>query len=585
MSDPHITVAIYARVSSEQQAQAGTIASQVEALMQRVTADGLSVDESMRFIDDGYRGATLVRPALERLRDVAHTGAVDRLYVHSPDRLARKYAYQVLLVEELRRAGVEVVFLNHPLGQSPEQDLLLQVQGMIAEYERAKILERSRRGKRHAARRGSINVLCGAPYGYRYIGRHEGGGEAHYDVVLAEAQVVRQAFEWVGRDRLSIRETCRRLEKQGVLTRTGKTWWDRTTLWAMLKNPAYKGQAAFGKTRAEPFAPPLRPHRGHHGQPRRGCTTRPVPPDQWTTVPVPAIVDEALFDAVQEQLDENRRRARQTKRGARHLLQGLLVCQECGYAYYGKKLSTKASKGKERPYAYYRCVGADAYRFGGQRVCHNKQVRTDMLEQAVWEDACALLADPKRVEQEYERRLSALPSEAMGQGTEQLRTQIQKIHRAVGRIMDAYEEGWLDKRDFEQRLRRAKDRQTRLEAQAQALADEEAQRREVRLVIGCLRDFADRVAHGLDHTDWLTRRDIIRALIKEVQVGRQSVRIVYRVDPPPFAQAPRDGGCLQDCWRGDLSTAKQPLHAPVRAGLGGTGPCGASEGSDRQLRR
>ncbi len=344
MSESSVTAALYARVSSEQQAEAGTIESQVEALLGRVADDGVDIDDAMKFIDEGYSGATLVRPALERMRDLAYSGAIDRLYVHNPDRLARKYAYQVLLVEELQRHGVELVFLNHELGKSPEQDLLLQVQGMVAEYERARIMERSRRGKRYAARRGSINVLGGAPYGYRYIGKHEGGGESHYDVVLAEAQVVQQIFQWVGNDRLSLREVCRQLEKQGVSTRTGKSWWDRTTVWGMLQNPAYKGQAAFGKTRVGPFVPPLRPQRGHSATPRHAVTTTDTPREQWITIPVPAIVSADLFDAVQEQLQENRRRARATKRGARHLLQGLLVCQQCGYAYYGKKLSNKASK-------------------------------------------------------------------------------------------------------------------------------------------------------------------------------------------------------------------------------------------------
>lgn len=144
-------VAIYARVSSEQQAQEQTIASQVAALHERVAADGSSLDDELRFIDDGISGTTLQRPALERLRDQAYAGGFQKLYVHSPDRLARRYAYQVLLVEELRRHGVEIVFLNRALGVSPEEDLLLQMQGMFAEYERAKILERSRRGKRHAA--------------------------------------------------------------------------------------------------------------------------------------------------------------------------------------------------------------------------------------------------------------------------------------------------------------------------------------------------------------------------------------------------------------------------------------------------
>src|SRR3989304_1495284 len=173
-----VQTAIYARVSSEQQAEAHPIASQVAALRERVAADGLGLHRDHEFIDEGYSGATLVRPALERLRDAAAAGDIDHLYVHSPDRLARKYAYQVLLLEELRRAGIEVVFLNRELGRTPEDDLLLQVQGMVTEYERAKILERSRRGKRHAAKEGGVSVLSGAPYGYRYVTQQAGGGQA-----------------------------------------------------------------------------------------------------------------------------------------------------------------------------------------------------------------------------------------------------------------------------------------------------------------------------------------------------------------------------------------------------------------------
>jgi site-specific DNA recombinase len=146
-----IQAAIYARVSTEQQTETQTIASQLASLRERLTKEGLELCSELEFIDSGYSGATLVRPALERLRDLAFSGGIDRLYVHSPDRLARKYAYQVLLVDEMYRCGVEVIFLNRELGQSPEDDLLLQVQGMVAEYERAKIMERSRRGKRHAA--------------------------------------------------------------------------------------------------------------------------------------------------------------------------------------------------------------------------------------------------------------------------------------------------------------------------------------------------------------------------------------------------------------------------------------------------
>ena len=293
--------AMYARVSSEQQAEAQTIASQVAALRERVASEGLTVPSAMQFLDEGYSGATLVRPALERLRDVVAARAVDRLYVHSPDRLARKYAYQVLLVDEFRRAGVEVIFLNRAIGQSPEDDLLLQVQGMIAEYERAKIIERHRRGKRHAARAGVVNVLSGAPYGYRYVTKYAGGGQARYELIPDEAQVVRHVFTWVGRDRLTIGEVCRRLTQAGEITRTGKTVWDRSVVWGMLKNPAYMGTAAFGKTRQDPLRPRLRAQRGRALQPRRAVSTVDVPQDEWVSIPVPALVEPEVFAAVQEQ--------------------------------------------------------------------------------------------------------------------------------------------------------------------------------------------------------------------------------------------------------------------------------------------
>ena len=156
---PEAQVALYARVSSDQQARGNTIASQVAAVRERIAADTLALDAGQVFIDDGYSGTTLRRPALERLRDAVAAGVIDRVYVHAPDRLARRYAYQVLLIEEFRRAGAEVIFVNRPIGTSAEDDLLLQVQGMIAEYERAQFLERSRRGRRHAARSGLASAF------------------------------------------------------------------------------------------------------------------------------------------------------------------------------------------------------------------------------------------------------------------------------------------------------------------------------------------------------------------------------------------------------------------------------------------
>jgi len=247
------TVALYARVSSESQARNNTIGSQIAALRERIAADGFQLEPDHTYVDEGYSGAILFRPALERLRDAVAAGQVARIYVHAPDRLARRYAHQVLLVDEFRRAGAEVAFLNRPIGGTAEDDLLLQVQGVIAEYERAKILERGRRGRRHAAQSGSVSALTGAPFGYRYVSRTQGGGVARFEVVEEEAQVVRLIFAWIGLDRVSLREVGRRLRQAGYQTRGRVTNWYASTIRGMLDNPAYIGRAAFGRASSCPL--------------------------------------------------------------------------------------------------------------------------------------------------------------------------------------------------------------------------------------------------------------------------------------------------------------------------------------------
>ena len=538
-----VRAAIYARVSSDQQAQQGTIASQVEALRERARTDGLALEEERCFIDDGYTGGTLVRPALERLRDVAWAGGFQRLYVHSPDRLARKYAWQVLLVEEFHRSGVELVFLNRTIGASPEEDLLLQMQGMIAEYERTKIMERSRRGKRHAVRRGSVNVLGGAPYGYRYVKKHEGGGQACYQVKAEEAQGVRQIFEWVGRDRLTLREVCRRLARQGIATARGKRWCVATA-GRLLRNPAYQGRAVFGKTRMGERRPQLRVARGRPEHPRHAVSRQAGRAEEQIAIPVPALVSGELFEAVAEQLAENRQRARQNRDGPRYLLQGLLVCGCCGYAYYGKGLRRFAANEKA-PYPYYRCSGTDASQFGGTPVCSNKPVRLDRLDAAVWADVCAGLQNPGDLRREFERRLKG--EDAQDMNLTQANKQIAATERSISRLIDAYEDGLLEKSEFEPRLREARERLERLQQESVKATDYAAQQADLRLVLGHLDQFAEQVRQGLDKADWNTRREIIRSVVKVVKIAPQHVRIIYRVSPRPFVEGRSGGPIRQDC--------------------------------------
>jgi site-specific DNA recombinase len=366
---------------------------------------------------------------------------------------------------------------------------------------------------------------------------------------------VREVFEWIAIEGASIGEVCRRLKANGIRTLTGKEYWDRATVWGMLKNPAYKGSAGFGKTRVGPRKPALRAHRGKEGS-RRGWSIYSVPEEEQERIPVPAIVSEDLFQAVQDQLAENKKHSRQRRRGAGYLLQGLLQCQSCGYAYYGKRISLAAAKGKKRNYGYYRCTGSDAYRFGGQRLCWNKQLRTDLLEAAVWEDVCALLQTPDRVRQEYERRLTEQPrNEAVEMG--QLSAMICKSKRAVVRLIDAYEDGILTKAEFEPRLRNAKTRLGKLEAQSKSALDLATREHELHLVIGQFEDFSQRVADGLQEGDWHTRREIIRALVKRIEIGTETVRVVYKVAPVPFVATPSNGGSLQDCWRCNSPVSSQ----------------------------
>ena len=186
--------AIYARVSSDRQKEDHTIASQTAALIQFAEAEGFAVPKEWVFQDEGYSGASLLRPGLEAIRDLAAEGHIEAVLIHSPDRLSRKYAYQVLLAEEFSKHGVVVRFVKSPSVTTPEDQLLVQFQGMIAEYERAQILERSRRGKRHRAQQGSISVLSGAPYGYRYVKKSDSTA-AYYEVLESEADVVRLVFQ------------------------------------------------------------------------------------------------------------------------------------------------------------------------------------------------------------------------------------------------------------------------------------------------------------------------------------------------------------------------------------------------------
>jgi site-specific DNA recombinase len=520
--------AIYARVSSERQRQDETIQSQTVGLRELAAERGLLVVEELVFEDEGFSGATLTRPALERLRDVAAEGTFEVLLCHSPDRLARRYAYQVLLLEEFVRAGVEVVFAKEPeQGATPEDELLRQVRGVIAEYERAQIRERTRRGKLHRARTGHQAVLSCAPYGYRYVRKTE-HSEGYWEVDATQAEVVREVFDRYVNEDVSIGELARWLTDRGVATRTGKTVWDRSTVWGMLRNTAYRGQAAFGKTKTlERHGKTTRTTRARGERHGRRPARADQPAQEWTLIPVPAIVTEETFELAQERLSRNAHFAkRNTKKPT--LLQGILVCRECGYGCY--RSSTRTTN--KRIY-YYRCIGSDNYRHIGGRVCASRPIRADELDELVWAEVRRLLEDPTLVQAEIDRRLQALRTEhPAARRRDALERDLTRAAGAIERLIEAYQEQLISLEELRRRMPALRKRQSTLQAQLDSL-DAELHDAETYLKLAdTIENFLDRLTDGLDQLTLDEQQRILRLVVREVLIGGDDDTVTIRHSIP-----------------------------------------------------
>ena len=445
-----LRVALYARVSSQRQANDKTIASQREAILQRIEKDGLNISEDCMFLDEGYSGSELLRPGLEALRDRVAASLIDCIYVHTPDRLARKYAHQALLIEEFSKHHCKIIFGDHEgLADNPETNLLVQMQGVIAEYEREKILERTRRGRRYAAANGNVSVFGGAPYGYRYIKKQAGGGRARWEVDPVQSEHVRLMFQLVGQQGYSLAAICRELRKRGVKTPKGNAMWHTATIRDILTNSSYHGQARYGKQRLVPRKPGKRAKRGAPTVPRQAKVTENTDPQDHILINVPAIINVSLFEQVRQVMRENQKRQRTHRAGAAYLLSGLTICGQCGSAYCGRHLKTQRPSHR-REYFYYRCIGTDKYRYEDHAICSNKAVRGDHLETQVWSEVCQVLQDPRRLFAELQRRQSE-PADKQPD-LQSLQRRIDQVRRRLDRLIDAYESSLLEKPEFESRI-------------------------------------------------------------------------------------------------------------------------------------
>ncbi|MGO9754185.1 MAG: recombinase family protein [Solirubrobacteraceae bacterium] len=535
--------AIYARVSSERQRQAETIQSQLVALRELAAGRGLLVTDDFVFEDDGFSGATLIRPALERLRDRAAEGAFEVLLCHAPDRLARRYAYQVLLLEELTRAGVEVMFAKEPeRSGSPEDELLRQFQGMISEYERAQIAERTRRGTLHRARSGAVAVLTRAPYGYRYVRKSE-HADAFLEIDECQAQIVREIFDRYARGSESVGAIARALSERGVPTRTGAAGWSQSTIWGMLRNPAYAGQAAYGKTRrtAEQRARLTRTTR-QRGERHGGPACERVGSEQWIHIPVPALIDEQTFELVAERLGQgNRLSPRNTRQPS--LLQGILVCAGCGYAYYRSQTTTRQG----RVYHYYRCSGTDGSRRLHGQVCGNQPARIEELDELVWSEVLRLLEDPALIQAEIQRRLESLRVEhPTSHRREGLQRDLVHARRAAERLIEAYQEELISLDELRARSPALRKREATLQAELDALDAELHHAESYLKLTETLESFRARLGANAQQLTTEQRQQIIRLLVRDVLVGEDQITIRHSIPAPqghqPTSSSLRSGG-------------------------------------------
>src|SRR5712692_5117592 len=519
--------AIYARVSSEQQREANTIASQTASLIEFAQGHDLEVPKEWVFEDDGYSGATLERPGLE--------GQIQVVWAYAPDRLSRKYAYQILLIEELARNGVETLFIKAPQGSSAEDQLLVQFQGMIAEYERAQILERSRRGKRHRAHSGEVSVMSGAPYGYRYV-RKTDEAPAAYAVLDAEARVVQRIYEMYTVDGLSIGEITRRINAEGIPTRKASARWERSTVWAVLRNSAYRGVACFGKTRVSARTRVIRPLR------RRGVMTPSTtagherPREEWIEIPVPALVSQDRFARAQELLQENKIRSRR-RTIEPSVVQGLVSCQKCGYAF--SRVSTRTSA---RKIHYYKCIGSDGWRKLGGPVCDNGRfVRQDLLDQIVWAEVIRLLEDPTLIQQELDRRLTAARSADPAKKREQsLQRELAHVGKGIERLLSAYQEALLSIEQLRERMPALRQREQMLRAELQAIADQANDRAAFLRLAETLTAFLARLRSAAETLNVTERQRIVRLVVKDVLVGDDTITIRHSIPVP--SSPPQNGG-------------------------------------------
>jgi site-specific DNA recombinase len=554
--------AVYARVSTSRQAQAQTIEQQLDRLRAAVAERGWELEDQHAYRDDGFSGASLSRPGLDRLRDHAALADLDIVLVTAPDRLARNYVHQVLLIEELAGHGCRVEFLDRPMSDDPHDQLLLQIRGAVAEYERSLISERMRRGRHARLRAGTLLPWTRPPFGYRLDPDRPRDASA-VRTEPAEAALVAQLFDWYLQPQATLYQLTARLAGLGVMTPTGKPRWTVASVRGILRNPAYAGRAMTNRTRPAP----ARRRRSALQPAGPGITHAPRPEQDWIAVPVPPVVSEEIFAQAQDKLDVNQQGA---SRNTRHeyLLRALVSCGACRLGCTGRQLAPG--------YRYYLCRGrTDALRAAEGRRCTARYIPAGQLDELVWADLCALLTDPAQVAHALTRAQAGawLPQElqarqaAIGQALGQLERQQQ-------RLLDAYLAEVLGLPELRRKRQELDRRHATLLAQQRQFDAAARQKLELGAVADGIEAFCQAVRAGLATATFAQRRQLAELLIDRVIVTEDQAEIRYVLPTSP------DGPHRPFCQLRKDHLAFPPLMVKSREAGGGC-PLVIQQGSDQ----
>ena len=526
-------VAAYVRVSTSRQVKLETIDQQLEMVSRYAREKGWELPEEDIFRDDGYSGTTLKRPALDALRDKARLREFEAVVVPSPDRLARNYVHQMVLVEELEKAGCKVEFVERPMSSEPNDQLLLQIRGAVAEYERTLLSERMRRGRLAKYKAGLLLPWTHTPYCLR-VDPDRPRDPAGVSLDEAKAAVVAEIFAAYLEPGATLFGVSRHLRDMGVPAPRGGKAWSTATLRGILTNPVYTGKVYAGRVRYRPAR--IRRSATHPiGHPHN--SSDPLPEEEWIFIgEVPEVVGQEQFDLVAHKLSKNRSFARRNNKANEHLLRALVSCGECMLASIA--VAKTFGKNNDRKQRYYVCSGKfNKAQSAPEEKCSSRYAPAEQLEEIVWKDLCEVLTHPESITEALRRAHGGewLPQELKAR-QENLRKGRSALGRQLERLTEVYLGEVIPLAEYHRRRKDLEQREESLVAQESQLRSQSRQRMELVGVAGSIEDFCERVRGGLAEATFEQKRKLMELLIDRVIVTGEEVEIRYVIPTDPSSE-------------------------------------------------